>query len=122
MRMDRDSDGQGGKAQTGVITVEFVSGETWQYPNRSIADFVDMVESSSKGRFAYYEIRGPGPSSQVKGRGLWPGTKIRDAWRSAAEIKRIRHARRPITAAQKQRTYTRYGKRGGYGAGGLAIR
>lgn len=118
--MDRYNDGNGGKATMGVIEIEFLSGATYQYHNRPIADFMDMVESSSKGRFTYYEVRGPGPSRP--GMGIWPSIKVRDGWRTAAEVRRMAHARRPRTAAQAKRTYTRGGQRGAFGKGGLPVR
>ena len=119
MRYDPNHYNQNVQQPNGTITIEFLSGATYAYANRPVADWLDLFESSSKGRFVYFEVRGPGPSR--KGMGIWSSVKIRDAWRTAAEVRRMAQARRPMTAKQRQRTYTRGGKRGGYGAGGLAI-
>lgn len=105
----------------GTITIEFLNGAQYEYADRPMGDWFDLIESSSKGRFTYYEVRGEGKS--VPGMGLWkPCRKIRNATRSAAEVARIKARREPRTAAQKRRTYTRGGKRGAYGAGGRRIR
>lgn len=115
-----NTDGKGGKTGTGTITIRFINGWEYEYQNRPMADWYDLVESSSKGRFTYYEVRGPGKS--VSGQTLWPYSR-KTKWidRSAAEIARMKAAREPMHAEQQRRTYTRGGKRGAYGAGGLPV-
>src|SRR5689334_7269904 len=63
MRYDPDIDPHtGGNLGHGTITIEFLDLSMYKYPGRSVADWLDLFESSSKGRFAYYQIRGAGPS------------------------------------------------------------
>ncbi len=113
-------DSQGNRQPIGTIWIEFVSGAEYKYRNRPAGDFMDLVESSSKGRFSYYEVRGEGPSH--KGMGLWkPCEQTRQAWRSKAEQASIRKKRQPVGAKQQQRTYTRGGKRRAFGAGGKRL-
>ncbi len=119
-KVDPEYDLNGKKTGVGTIYIEFLSGAVYEYQNRPMGDWFDLIESSSKGRFTYYEVRGPGKS--VPGMGLWPSTKIREATRSAETVAKMRKQREPRTEQQKKRTYTRGGKRGAYGAGGAYIR
>ncbi len=110
-------DSAGNRQPIGTIWIEFVSGAEYRYRNRAAGDFMDLVESSSKGTFAYDEIRGPGKS--IPGMGKWkPCEKIRSAWRSRAEQNEIKRKRQPIGAKQRARTYTRGGKRNAFRLGG----
>lgn len=120
MRCDRDVDANGEPLNKGTITIEFLSGATYKYADRPITDWMDLVESSSKGRFTYFEVRGPGKSR--KGMGIWSGVMVRPAFRSKSEVADMRRKREPVTAEQRKRTYTRGGRRGAYGAGGVRIR
>lgn len=120
-RVDPDYDLDGKKTGTGTIIIQFLNGWEYTYDNRPMGDWLDLVESSSKGRFTYFEVRGAGPS--IEGRTIWPYSKKRKfAERSAAQIEAMVRRRAPRTAAQKRRTYTRGGKRQAYGAGGRSIR
>lgn len=119
-KVDPEYDLDGKKTGRGLITIEYVSGAVWEFADRPMSDWYDLIESSSKGRFNYYEVRGPGPSR--KGMGLWkPATEIKKAWRSSAEIAAIRYRREPRTRAQKRRTYTKGGRRQAFGAGGQRV-
>ncbi len=109
-----------GNTGVGTIKIEFLNGAEWTYPGRSASDWLDLIESSSKGRYAYYQIRGPGPSR--KGMGLWHGFESRPAWRSSAEVARMKRAREPVGRRQKRRLFTVGGKRNAYGAGGKMVR
>lgn len=120
MKYEPDRDSEGNQKAQGTIWIEFLSGATYAYPNRPLADWIDLFESSSKGRFVFWEVRGPGPSRQ--GMGIWPSIKIRDGWRTSSEIKSMQRKRQPVTAQQRKRTYTRHGQRGAYGKGGVKIR
>lgn len=104
----------------GTITIEFVNGAVYEYENRPMGDWFDLIESSSKGRFSYYEVRGAGKSRP--GMGIWkPCKQIRKAFRTPAEVAGIQAKRQPVGARQQARTYTRGGQRGAYGAGGKRL-
>lgn len=118
VRFDPEYDLNGNTTGMGTITIEFLSLAMYEYAGRSLADYIDIIESSSKGRFAYYEIRGAGPSRP--GMGIWPSVRLRGPQRKVTSA--MRGARAPRTAAQRQRTYTVGGRRGAYGAGGLPVR
>lgn len=119
-RVDPDYDQDGKKTGTGTITLWFVNGWAYEYENRPMGDWLDLIESGSKGRFAYYEVRGAGPSAE--GHTLWPySKKWQWATRSAAEVAAIRAAREPRHARQRERRYTRGGKRNQFGAGGRHV-
>ncbi len=92
----------------GTITLEFLDGSKYEYPGRSAADWLDIISSSSKGRYAFYNIRGPGPSH--KGMGIWTFRQVSGPTRSKAEVARMRAQREPTTAKQRQRTYISRGK------------
>ncbi len=98
----------GNKTGVGTITVEFVSGATWEYADRPMSDWYDLIESSSKGRVGYYVIRGPG--APIKGKSNWQGHETLPAWRSKEQIKAIVEAREPATKRHKERTYKVGGK------------
>jgi hypothetical protein len=121
-KVDPDYDLESGKKLgTGTITIEFVSGATYEYADRPMSDWYDLITSSSKGRFSYFEVRGPGRSR--KGQGVWkPCVQILQAWRSKAEVRAIKAARQPLTAKHKLRTYTRGGQMNAFGKGGKRIR
>lgn len=119
-KVDPDYDLEGKLVGTGTITIEFLNGSRYAYPDRPMGDWFDLIESSSKGRFTYYEVRGPGPSR--KGMGIWNHVELNGPTRSADAVARMKAAREPRHAQQKKRTYTRHGKRGAYGAGGQRIR
>lgn len=119
-KVDAGTDSKGGKTGKGTITIEFLNGAQYEYPDRPMGDWLDLVESSSKGRFTYFEVRGPGKS--VPGMGLWkPFKKVRGPTRTAAQVAAMKAAREPRHAAQQRRTYTRGGNRGAYGAGGRRL-
>lgn len=119
-KVDPDYNLDGKKTGTGTITIQFLNGSIYEYPDRPMGDWIDLIESSSKGRFTYFEVRGPGPSR--KGMGIWTHRQIQQATRTAAEVAAMVAARQPRTREQKRRTYTRGGKRAAYGAGGRYIR
>lgn len=120
-RFDYQYDLQTGERRNvGVIKIEYITLKMCGFPDRSLADFLDIIESSSKGRFNWNEIRGPGPS--VEGQSLWPFYVIKDKSRTPKEVKRIQATRAPIGAAQKRRTYTRGGQRNVFGKGGRRVK
>lgn len=119
-RVDPEYDFNGKKTGVGLITVQFLNGSQYEYPNRPMSDWYDIIESSSKGRKFYFDVRGPGPSR--KGMGIWPFRQIRQATRTPAQVRALVERRQPRTAAQKRRTFTRGGKRAAYGAGGRSVR
>jgi hypothetical protein len=119
-KVDPQYDLDGKLTGVGLITVEFLSGATYEYDDRPMSDWFDLIESSSKGRFCYFEVRGPGPSRP--GMGIWSHRQISGPTRSAAQVAAMVGNRQPRTREQKRRTYTRGGKRGAYGAGGRRIR
>jgi len=119
-KVDPQYDLQGKKTGVGTITVQFLSGAQYEYPDRTMGDWHDLVESSSKGRYTYFTVRGPGPSHP--GMGLWPFRQLRSATRSPAEVAALVARRQPRTAEQRRRTFTRGGKRGAFGAGGRSVR
>ena len=94
----------------GNVIIEFVSGATYQYRNVPKADVLSLIHSSSKGRFAYYEIRGAGPSPSRKGKSLPPWNDfqmIRGPWRSTSQVKAMVKAREPQKGTfAARRTYT----------------
>jgi len=108
----------GGKTGFGTITVEFVSGAMYEYENRPMGDWMDLITSSSKGRYGWYVIKGPGPP--VKGKSRWPFKQIKEAWRSRDQIKAIVDARQPKTRQHKKRFFKRGGKT--YGIHGMRAR
>jgi hypothetical protein len=100
----------------GLITIQFLNGSQYEYADRPMSDWYDLIESGSKGSFTYYEVRGDGPSHP--GMGLWkPCRKIRNATRTAAEVARLAASRQPTTPKQRQRRYTAGGKRNAYARG-----
>ena len=103
----------------GSITIEFLDGSQYEYAGRPMSDWYDLIESSSKGRKVYFDVRGPGPSRN--GMGIWPFKKIRNATRSASQVRAMAARNQPRTAAQRQRRYTVGGKRNKYGAGGFRV-
>ena len=109
VRFDPEYDLDGKKTGMGEIQIEFLNLSLYSYPNRPASDFLDIIESSSKGRFVYYEAR---PS--------WPFKRLRGPQRKVT--REMIAARSPRTAAQKRRTYTVGGRRGSHGAGGARIR
>jgi hypothetical protein len=120
-KVDAQYDIDGKKTGVGTITIEFVSGATYEYADRPMSDWFYLITSSSKGRKAYYDIRGPGRSR--KGMGIWkPCIQTVQAWRSKSEIRAIKAAREPVKAKHKLRTYTRGGKMNAFGKGGKRIR
>jgi hypothetical protein len=119
-RADPQYDLDGQKTGVGTITIEFLDGSQYEYDDRPMGDWYDLVESSSKGRFAYYEVRGPGKSRP--GMGLWkPCRQIRKATRTAAQVAALRADRQPRGPKQRQRRFTVSGRRNAYGAGGFAV-
>ena len=107
---EQDTDQQGNRLPTGSIYIEFLSLALYKYPGRTAGEFMDLFTSSSKGRFSYYQVRGPGPS--VEGMGLWqPFIKLRGASRSASEVRRLAQARQPRTERQRRRFYNVGGRR-----------
>lgn len=119
--VEPEYDLQGQKTGVGIITIRFINGWEYEYPNRPMGDWLDLIESQSKGRFTYYEVRGEGPS--VEGHTIWPYSR-KSKWidRTAEEIARMVEQREPRTAKHQERTYTRGGKRQAFGKGGLPVR
>lgn len=107
IRCDRDRDRDGNPQKTGTITIEFLDLSLYEYPDRPLNDFLDLMTSSSKGRYAYYEVRGPGPSKP--GMGIWPFRKLRGPQRKVTEA--MKEARQPRTEEQKRRFYNVGGRR-----------
>lgn len=120
-KVDPQYDLKGELTGVGTITIQFLNGSQYEYADRPMSDWMDLIESSSKGRFTYYDVRGPGKS--VPGMGLWkPCVQIGKPTRTPAEVAALAAKRQPRTAAQKRRTFTRGGKRQAYGAGGHWVR
>jgi len=121
IRCDPDIDLKtGDQLGTGTISIEFLSLALYEYPNRPLNDFLDLFTSSSKGRYTYYEVRGPGPSMQ--GMGLWqPFVKIRGPVRTPAQVRELAKARKPRTERQRRRFYNVGGRRNA-GGGTPSIR
>lgn len=89
----------------GRMWIEFVSGAVCRYENFKANDYLDLVTSSSKGRYVYYQLK------QTK----YPYVLENGPTRSAAEIQRIVKAREPQTQYQKRRYYNVAGKRNAAG-------
>lgn len=110
----------GERLNVGTIKIEYINLKLCGFPDRSLADFLDIFESSSKGRFNWEEIRGPGPS--VAGKSKWTFYTIRDKVLTPAQVKKLQKSRAPIGAAQKRRTYTKGGQRNVFGKGGRRVK
>jgi len=105
---EQDVDGYGRRLPTCTIYIEFLSLALYKYPNRPLGDFLDLYTSSSKGRFCYYEVRGPGTDGP--GMGKWPCVRLRGPQRSAVRVRQLARNRQPKTHAQALRYYTVGGK------------
>jgi hypothetical protein len=119
MKVEPEYNLDGELTGVGTITIQFLNGAQYEYPDRPMADWYDLVESSSKGRKTYWDVRGPGRSR--KGMGIWPFRQIRSATRTPAQVAALAGRRQPQTAAQRARRFTRGGKRNAFGAGGLGV-
>lgn len=115
-KVEPQYDLEGNLTGVGTITAQFLSGAQYEYADRPMSDWYDLVESSSKGSFAYYEVRGPGKSRP--GMGLWkPCKQIRKATRTSAQVAALAAKRQPKGAAQRQGRYTVRGRRNAYARG-----
>ena len=94
-------DAQGNRLPTGTMYLEFVDGAQAMYRNFPANDWLDLVSSSSKGRYVYY---------QIKERKV-PYQLINGATRSREEVKAIIAARQPKTGYQSRRYFNVGGKR-----------
>lgn len=103
IRCDVDTDRNRNRLGTGTIYIEFLDLSLYAYPHRPLSDFLDLHSSSSKGRYAYYQIRGAGPSHP--GKSLWPFQKLRGPQRTAVEVAQLQASRQPRTAEQARRFY-----------------
>ena len=86
------------QAEYGDMYVEFLSLALCMYPNTPRSDFVDLLNSSSKGRWTYYEAK-------LKHRRY---TLLRQAQRKVTSAMKLK--REPITQFGKKRTYRVRGK------------
>lgn len=108
--VEPDYDLNGELTGTGEIWIRFLSGALYSYPDRKMSDWFDIIESSSKGSFTYYEVRGAGKSR--KGMGLWkPCIQHNGPTVDAQTLAALRAANAPRTAAHRARKYTRGGRR-----------
>lgn len=112
MRFDPQFDFDGDPTGQGTITIEFLDLSMFEYEGRSTADWLDILESSSKGRYAYYVI--------LKRR--WPYTQLKKASRTSREVHEIAEKRNPRTKKQKRRTFTVGGQRNAFGKGGKRLK
>jgi len=110
MRFDPEYDLDGNKTGRGIITIEFIDLSMFEYPDRSAADWMDLFESSSKGRFVYYAASG------------WAYKQLRKASLRGPALAAKKASRAPRGSRQKRRTFTVGGKRGAFGAGGKRAR
>lgn len=113
IKCDPDLDRQGNQTGTGTIYIEFLSLALYKYPGRPLNDFLDLFTSSSKGRFTYYEVRGPGPSAE--GKSIWPFVKLRGPQRTPEQVRELAAKREPLGGLPALRYYNVGGK---YQAGG----
>jgi len=90
-----------GGGVTGTMRIEFVSGAICRYDNFPTADYMDLITSSSKGRYVYYQIK----------QGKVPYTLERGPTRSPEQVRALVKARQPRTAFQRARYYNVGGKR-----------
>lgn len=109
IRFDPEYDLQGKLTGRGTITIEYLNLSQYEFPNRLNSEWFDLFESSSKGRYNWYRIRGHWPHRMIRG----PQRRVTAA---------MRRARAPQTAAQARRTFTSGGRRGAYGQGGMPLR
>lgn len=91
-RYDPYRDLKGNLTGSGIITIEFLDLSMYEYPDRPGLDYLDLFQSSSKGRFVYYEVRRD-----------WKFIKLRGSQRKVTAT--MRAARAPVTKRQKQRTF-----------------
>jgi hypothetical protein len=119
-KVEPQYDLNGQKTGIGTITIQFLNGAQYEYADRPMSDWYDLIESSSKGRKTYYDVRGPGKSRP--GMGLWkPCVQIRKPTRTSAQVAALASRRKPRSASDRRRTFTRGGRRNAFGAGGFAV-
>jgi hypothetical protein len=102
----------GKQLPTGTVQIEFVSGALYEYQDIPESDFLDLVLSSSKGRYTYFHVRGKGPSRKGMSVAPWDNFRmIHGPTRSKSKIRDIMRARRPQVARHHLRYY--FGRKNG---------
>lgn len=111
MRFDPEYDLDGNKTGRGVIVIEYIDLSMFEYPDRSMSEWMDLFESSSKGRYAKYIVIDGG----------WPYKTLRKGLLRGPALAAKKASRAPRGSRQKRRSFTVGGKRHAYGKGGKRL-